>query len=120
QIAGVHEMILRLPQGYATQIGHAAMPLSGGQIQRIALARAVFRGPKLLILDEPNSNLDAEGDTALTAAIEHMREMASVVVVMTHRPSAIAAVNKIMMLQNGNAVEVGEKADVLRKVTRTA
>jgi ATP-binding cassette subfamily C exporter for protease/lipase len=120
QIAGVHEMILRLPDGYSTLIGYGTTPLSGGQIQRIGLARALFRMPKLVVLDEPNSNLDADGDAALTAAIEQMRAAGSVVIVMAHRPSAIAAVNKIMMLQNGNAVEFGDKAEVLRKVTRVA
>src|SRR5690606_30866560 len=119
-MACVHELIMHLPHGYATRIGYGAMPLSGGQVQRIALARAIFRAPKLVVLDEPNSNLDAEGDAALTAAIMQMREIGSLVVVMTHQPSAIAAVNKVMMLQNGNAVEFGEKAEVLRKVTRTA
>lgn len=119
QTAGVHEMILRLPEGYATTIGYGATPLSGGQIQRIGLARALFRLPKLVVLDEPNANLDADGDTALTAAIEHMRAAGSVVIVMTHRPSAIAAVNKVMMLSNGAAVEMGDKSEVLRKVTRT-
>jgi len=120
QTAGVHEMILRLPDGYATQIGYGASPLSGGQIQRIGLARALFRMPKVVVLDEPNSNLDADGDAALTVAIEQMRAAGSVVIVMAHRPSAIAAVNKIMMLSNGTAVEFGDKAEVLRKVTRMA
>jgi ABC-type protease/lipase transport system fused ATPase/permease subunit len=118
KMAGVHDMILRLPQGYGARIGYGATPLSGGQIQRIGLARALFRHPHLVVLDEPNSNLDAEGDAAVSSAIEQLRAAGSIVVVMAHRPSAIAAVNKLMMLQNGSIVEFGEKNDVLRKVTR--
>lgn len=120
KMAGVHEMILRLPQGYGSRIGYGATPLSGGQVQRIGLARALFRMPKLVVLDEPNSNLDAEGDAGLAAAIERLRGAGSVTVVMAHRPSAIAAVNKLMMLSNGSIIEFGEKNDVLRKVTRQA
>jgi ATP-binding cassette, subfamily C, bacterial exporter for protease/lipase len=118
KLAGVHDIILRLPQGYAARIGYGATPLSGGQVQRIGLARALFRVPQLIVLDEPNSNLDAEGDAAVTAAIEQLRQAGSIVVVMAHRPSAIAAVNKLLMLQNGAEVEFGEKNEVLRKVTR--
>lgn len=118
QMAGVHELILRLPEGYATRIGYGAAPLSSGQVQRIGLARALFRLPHLVVLDEPNSNLDAEGDAGLAAAIEALRAAGSIVVVMAHRPSAIAAVNKIMMMTNGGVVECGDKEEVLRKVTR--
>ena len=120
QTAGVHDMILRLPDGYATLVGERSGPLSGGQVQRIGLARALYGRPRLVVLDEPNSNLDAEGDAALTAAIEAMRADGAAVVVMAHRPSAIAAVNKVMMLAGGTMKEFGEKADVLRKVTRMA
>ena len=120
QIAGVHDMILRLPDGYATMVGDRTGPLSGGQIQRIGLARALYGRPRLVVLDEPNANLDADGDAALTAAIEAMRADGAVVVVMAHRPSAIAAVNKVMMLAGGTMKEFGNKAEVLRKVTRMA
>ena len=119
-LAGVHDMILSFPDGYATPVDTEATPLTGGQRQRVALARAVFRMPKLVILDEPNSNLDAEGDQALTEAILALRKAGSVVVVMAHRPSAIAAVDKIMMLTDGRCVEYGDKTDVLKKVTRVA
>ena len=118
QMAGVHEIILRLPGGYETSVGFGATPLSGGQVQRIALARAIFRMPKLVVLDEPNSNLDSEGDAALAVAIDKLRRAGSAVVVMAHRPSAIASVNKILMLVAGSVVEFGDKDDVLRKVTR--
>lgn len=120
KVAGVHEMILKLPEGYTTEIGHGRTPLSGGQAQRIALARAIFRAPPLIVLDEPSSNLDADGDTALTAAIETLRAKGSTVIVMTHRPSAIAAVNKILMLKDGRQTDFGDKADVIRRVTKAA
>ena len=120
KMADVHDMILAYPDGYATPVDIASSPLTGGQRQRIALARAIFRKPRLIVLDEPNSNLDAEGDAALANAIEKLRADGCVVVVMAHRPSAIAAVDKIMMLKDGQCVEFGEKTEVLRKVTRAA
>jgi PrtD family type I secretion system ABC transporter len=120
KIAGVHDMILQLPDGYATQIGYGTPPLSGGQVQRVGLARAIYGMPKLVVLDEPNSNLDATGDEALAKAILHLREAGSTVVVMAHRPSAIEAVNKVMVLREGAIVEFGDKAEVLRKATRPA
>lgn len=120
QTAGVHELILTFSDGYQTEIGRGGTILSGGQAQRIALARAVLRKPALVVMDEPNSNLDSDGDAALTKAIEELRKAGSTVVVMAHRPSAIAAVNKILMLQDGMQREFGPKEDVLKKVTRTA
>jgi ATP-binding cassette subfamily C protein len=118
RIAGVHEMILGLPDGYATHMDQMTRPLSGGQIQRLGLARAVFGSPRLIVLDEPNSNLDANGDDALSQAIRTMRERGSVVVVMAHRPSAIAAVNKVLLLHKGQAAQFGDKDDVFRGATR--
>lgn len=118
KLAGVHDMILGLPDGYATDVDSAVTPLTGGQKQRIALARAVYRKPCLVVLDEPNSNLDAEGDAALASAILALRENGSVVVVMAHRPSAIAAVDKVLMLRNGEQMEFGRKEDVIRKFTK--
>lgn len=119
-IAGVHELILKLPDGYNTQIGDGGYVLSGGQAQRIALARAVLRQPALVVLDEPNANLDSDGDAALTAAISALREAGSCVVVMAHRPSAIAAVNKVLMLKAGQQVDIGPKDEMLAKLTRPA
>lgn len=118
RIAGVHEMILGLPDGYATHMDQMTRPLSGGQIQRLGLARAVFGAPRLIVLDEPNSNLDANGDDALSQAIRTMRERGSVVIVMAHRPSAIAAVNKVLLLHKGQAAQFGDKDEVFRGASR--
>ena len=118
KIAGVHDMILALPEGYATQIGYGIPPLSGGQVQRVGMARAIYGMPKVVVLDEPNSNLDVQGDEALGRAIMHLRQAGSTVIVMAHRPSAIEAVNKVLVLREGAIVEFGDKDDVLRKATR--
>lgn len=118
--AHVHDMILSLPDGYATRIGGIDQPLSGGQIQRIGLARAIYGMPRLVVLDEPNSNLDSEGDDALSDAIRKLRAHGCVVVVMAHRPSAIAAVNKVMILHRGAVAHIGDKDEVLRVATRPA
>lgn len=120
RLCGVHEMILSLPDGYATRVGPGGGLLSGGQVQRIGLARAVFRRPALVVLDEPNANLDADGDQCLTEAIRRLREAGSIVVVMAHRPSAIAAVDLILMLDGGRQTAFGPKAELLRKLTRDA
>ncbi len=116
--AGVHDMILRFPDGYDTRIGEGGAVLSGGQTQRIALARALFGDPCLVVLDEPNANLDTEGDTALSAAIADLRKRGKTVVVMAHRPSAIAAVDQLLMLRDGKQVAFGPKEQVIQEVTR--
>ena len=118
KLAGVHTMILKLADGYETDLGTHKISLSGGQAQRVALARAVYRMPPLVVLDEPNAHLDMEGDAALTKALLELRNAGSCVVVMAHRPSAIAAVNKLLMLRDGKQVEFGEKNEVLAKVTQ--
>ena len=120
QLAGVHQMILGFPQGYATIVDAAISPLTGGQRQRIALARAVYRSPRLVVLDEPNSNLDVEGDEALSHAIAALRAQGSVVIVMAHRPSAISAVDKILMLKDGRMTDFGLKQDVVNRVAQAA
>jgi PrtD family type I secretion system ABC transporter len=114
--AGVHDMIVSLPNGYDTQIGEQAGALSAGQAQRVALARALYRDPFLVVLDEPNSNLDAEGDAALTQAILSIRARGGIAIVIAHRPSAIAGVDLLLAMKEGRAVAFGPKDEVLAKV----
>ncbi len=116
QLAGVHDMILRLPDGYDTIVGEGGRSLSGGQRQRIALARALYNEPPLIVLDEPNASLDAEGDRALGVATQAMKERGKTVVVMTHRRGAIAAVDKLIVLRNGQIEAFGSKEEVLEQV----
>jgi PrtD family type I secretion system ABC transporter len=118
KLTGIHETILSLPDGYATRLGGASEPLSGGQIQRLGLARAIYRTPKFVVLDEPNSNLDAEGDAALTQAILSVRRRGGVAVVVAHRPSALEGVDMALAMVNGGMAAFGEKEEVLRKVLR--
>jgi PrtD family type I secretion system ABC transporter len=113
---GVHDLIVRLPAGYDTPIGEQGSALSAGQAQRIALARAAYRDPFLIVLDEPNSNLDSEGEEALTKAITGIRERMGIVIVVAHRPSAIAGVDRLLMMNQGRIQAVGPKEEVLSKV----
>ena len=96
RLANAHDLITGLPEGYETRLGEAGATLSGGQQQRIGLARALFRQPFLVVLDEPNSNLDLDGERALTAAVKALRKAGSIVVVIAHRPSAVAAVDTLL------------------------
>jgi PrtD family type I secretion system ABC transporter len=114
--AGVHDMIVRLAEGYDTQIGEAGAVLSAGQRQRIALARALYRDPFLVVLDEPNSNLDAEGDKALAQAILSVRSRGGIVVVVAHRPSALAGVDLVLAMFNGKVHSMGPRDEVLAKL----
>ncbi len=111
--AGVHEMIVAMPDGYETQVGASGMALSGGQRQRLGLARALFGDPFLVVLDEPNSNLDAEGEEALTRAIKAVRARGGIPVVIAHRPSALAAIDLVAVIQNGRITAFGPKGDVI-------
>lgn len=116
--AAVHDLIVRLPQGYDTVIGAGGEMLSAGQRQRVGLARALYRKPFVVVLDEPNSNLDAEGDQALTQAIKSVRERGGIVVVIAHRPSALAGLDLLLVLANGQAQAFGPKDDVLKAAVR--
>jgi ATP-binding cassette subfamily C protein len=117
--AGVHDLVLRLPEGYDTKIGEGGAGLSAGQRQRIGLARALYGDPFLVILDEPNANLDAEGENALTQAIVGVRQRGGICIVVAHRPSALAAVDLILMMTGGRAQAFGPKDEVLKRVLQT-
>ncbi|WP_394114946.1 type I secretion system permease/ATPase [Xanthobacter lutulentifluminis] len=112
--AGVHEMILRLPDGYQTQLGAEGAALSAGQRQRIGLARALYGNPFLVVLDEPNANLDSDGEAALKEAILGIRARGGIAIVVAHRPSALAAVDLVGVVQNGRLKAFGPKEDVLK------
>lgn len=114
--AAVHDMIQQLPDGYNTHLGPRGGTLSAGQCQRIGLARALYGQPALVILDEPNANLDAEGEAALIKAVLSVRARGGTVILVAHRPSAIAALDKLMMLRNGRMLAFGDKDEVLGKV----
>ncbi|HRK69246.1 MAG TPA: ATP-binding cassette domain-containing protein, partial [Hyphomonas sp.] len=116
QAAGCHDMILRLPKGYDTEIGLGGAYLSAGQRQRIGLARALFGNPNLIILDEPNSNLDGPGEQALQSAIAAAKARGATVIIIAHRPNAIVHCTKLMVIDEGRIREFGPAEDVLAKV----
>ncbi|RWF76755.1 MAG: type I secretion system permease/ATPase [Mesorhizobium sp.] len=118
--AGVHDLVIHLPEGYETRIGEAGSALSAGQRQRVALARALYGDPFLVILDEPNSNLDAEGEAALTEAIQRVRARGGVAIVVAHRPSALASLDQVLVMANGRIQAFGPKNEILNKITRPA
>ncbi|MFJ4157014.1 type I secretion system permease/ATPase [Pseudomonas sp. NPDC089752] len=113
RLAGVHELILRLPQGYDTRLGEAGVDLSGGQKQRIALARALYGNPCLIVLDEPNSNLDSHGETALANALAQLKALGRTVVLVTHRSAALAQADKLLVLHEGRMQGFGPARDIL-------
>jgi len=119
QIAGIHDFVLSLPDGYNTKLGLGGVVLSVGQIQRVALARALYGDPCLIVLDEPNSNLDTQGDKALNAAISYMRSQNKTVIIISHRPTAMDAVNKVLVLRGGQQEKFGSKEQVLQLGTKT-
>lgn len=111
--AGIHEMILRLPEGYKTQLGPQGTSLSAGQRQRIGLARALYGNPFMVVMDEPNSNLDGEGEAALKTAIEAIKARGGIAIIVAHRPSALAAVDLVGVIQNGKLAGFGPKDEIL-------
>jgi len=115
RMAGVHEMILALPKGYDTQIGEAGAALSGGQRQRVGLARALYGDPRVIVLDEPNANLDEEGEACLARAVVNLRQKATVILV-THKPQILNIVDNIVLLQDGQIALSGSRQDVLQKL----
>jgi PrtD family type I secretion system ABC transporter len=118
RLAGVHDMVLRLPQAYDSVIGPAGEALSGGQRQRIALARAVYGRPALIVLDEPNASLDAEGEEALVAAMASLKAQGSTIIIIAHRPTVVGVVDKLLVLRDGAVDTLGPRPEVLAKVTR--
>jgi ATP-binding cassette subfamily C exporter for protease/lipase len=120
QQAGVHELILRMPQGYDTVLGEDGSGLSGGQKQRVALARALYGKPSLVVLDEPNSNLDTVGEAALASAIAQMKAQGTSVILVTHRSSALAKADKLLVLNEGRLQAFGPSQEVLKALSGAA
>lgn len=118
--AGIYEMIVRMPDGFDTEIGDQGAALSAGQRQRLALARALYGDPFLVVLDEPNANLDAEGDAALTRAIEGVRQRGGIAIVIAHRPSALAGVDKVLVLAEGQVQGFGPRQEFPRPAVAAA
>jgi PrtD family type I secretion system ABC transporter len=117
-VAGAHDLIVSLPDGYATQIGEGGALLSAGQRQRIGLARALYGCPFLVVLDEPNANLDTEGDAALAGAIKHLRARKAIVIVISHRPSALVGLDMVLILNKGNLLAFGYRDEVWARLGR--
>ena len=114
--AGVHELILHLPKGYDTEIGAAGQALSGGQRQRIALARALYKSPKVIVLDEPNSNLDSAGEKALANAITNEKAAGATVILVSHRPSLLVTADAIAVLNEGRLIKYGPREKILSEL----
>ncbi|MEO9959826.1 MAG: ATP-binding cassette domain-containing protein, partial [Nisaea sp.] len=116
-LAGIHELVASFPQGYETLIAVDGAPLSGGQKQRIGLARAFFGNPRLVVLDEPNSNLDTAGEKALADAMKRAREKGTTIVAITQRHSLLQHVDRIMVVENGAVAAIGERSKMLAAIT---
>ena len=111
-------MIQTLPEGYDTPIGNGGMALSGGQRQRIALARSLYKDPALIVMDEPNASLDHEGEAALMAAVQAMKDRGQTVVMVTHKPSILQVVDTILILKAGAVETIGPRDAVLSQLTK--
>ena len=116
----MHELILRLPNGYDTEVTSHAERISLGQRQRIGLARALFGSPALVVLDEPNSNLDGAGDSALLAALEELKTRGITSIIVSHRAEVLKAANKVALIQGGALTKFGDRDDVLKPAPRSA
>ena len=116
--SGAQDLIVSLPNGYATRIGEGGALLSAGQRQRIGLARALYGEPFMVVLDEPNANLDAEGEAALTRAIEILRDRGAITIVISHRPSALAALDTVLLLHNGAMVAFGQRSEIYARLAQ--
>lgn len=117
RLADVHDLIGRLPLGYDTPVGDGHLTLSGGQRQRIALARCLYDRPRLIVLDEPNANLDAIGERALVRAIKQARDDGAIVVIIAHRPTIMEVADKLLVLENGRITQFGNRTDVVTSMT---
>ena len=120
QTAGVHQLILRLPNGYDTDLGDAGHVLSAGQRQRVGLARALLGQPRLIVLDEPNAALDAEGEEALVGALDALKAGGSTIVIVSHKPSVFRSADKMLMLRDGRIEMFGPRDQVMARVVQPA
>ena len=116
ELAGVHEMVQHMPNGYDTQIGDGGQALSGGQRQRIGLARALFGKPAIVVLDEPNANLDSAGETALVGAVRHLKQIGSTVIFVTHKTNMLTLADKVLLMEQGAVRLYGDREDVVAKI----
>jgi ATP-binding cassette, subfamily C, bacterial len=119
RLAGVHDMVLRLPGGYETQVGDGGAVLSGGYRQRIGLARAVYGKPSIVVLDEPSSNLDSDGDTALLSCITELKRRGTTVVIISHRPNTLGVADKLLLLKDGVAEMFGPRDEIIARLTKS-
>jgi ABC-type protease/lipase transport system fused ATPase/permease subunit len=118
-MAGTHDLIVNLPEGYETRIGEDGRLLSGGQRQRIALARAIYGDARFIVLDEPNANLDMEGETALRRTLARLKEAGCTVVIISHKPSVLSCVDKLLVLREGCVETFGARDQVLGQLQRS-